>query len=154
MLADATDRARRLMFELRPPLLEETGLAAAITDLCDQLADDGGFRASVEAPPRRYPRVIEDICYRTVREAALNTRRHAQAANLRVRIDEREGVLMGLVEDDGIGFDPAAPIDRRDANLHLGIYAMSQRVTLADGSVEIDSRPGAGTRVFFRIPAA
>jgi two-component system, NarL family, sensor kinase len=63
-------------------------------------------------------------------------------------------VLMGLVEDDGIGFDPAAPIDRRDANLHLGIYAMSQRVTLADGSVEIDSRPGAGTRVVFCIPAA
>jgi len=150
MLAEATDRARRLMFELRPPLLEETGLAAAITDLCDQLADDGGFRASVDAPPRRYPRVIEDICYRTVREAALNTRRHAHASQLRVRIDEQDGALVGLVEDDGVGFDTSAPIDR----LHLGIYAMSQRVTLADGAVEIDSRPGAGTRVSFRIPTA
>jgi PAS domain S-box-containing protein len=153
MLSGVTERARRLMFELRPPLLEQAGLAAAVTQLCTQLGEDGGFEPTINVTARRYPRAIEDLCYRTVREAVLNTRRHAEASNLRVVIDEAEGWLRCRLEDDGLGFDPVAAARRHDAHLHLGIYAMAERLRLAGGTIHIDSAPGRGTCIAFCIPA-
>ena len=153
MLSGITDRARRLMFELRPPLLEQAGLAAAVTELCTQLGEDGGFLPTINVTARRYPRSVEDLCYRTVREAVLNTRRHARALNLYVLIEEAEGWLRCRLQDDGCGFDPAAVARRADAHLHLGIYAMAERLRLAGGTIHIDSTPGAGTCIAFCIRA-
>jgi PAS domain S-box-containing protein len=153
MLAGVNERARRLMFELRPPLLEQAGLAAAVTQLCTQLGEDGGFVSTIKVTARRYARAIEDLCYRTVREAVLNTRRHACATTLHVVIDEAEGWLRCRLEDDGSGFDPIAVAERHDAHLHLGIYAMAERLRLAGGTIHIDSTPGCGTCIAFCIPA-
>jgi signal transduction histidine kinase len=153
MLSGITERARRLMFELRPPLLEQAGLAAAVTELCTQLGEDGGFLPTVNVTARRYPGSVEDLCYRTVREAVLNTRRHARASMLHVVVEEAEGWLRCRIVDDGCGFDPAAVARRSDAHLHLGIYAMAERLRLAGGTMHIDSAPGSGTCIAFCIRA-
>ena len=151
-LADALVRMRRLMFDLRPRLLDDEGLFAAISDLAEEFTRDDGFVATVKVPQRRLPRAVEELAYRTVREAVINCARHGRAAHIAITIDAVDGVLAGEVADDGVGFDPVAVGAREDANLHVGIASMIERVRLARGEIELESAPGAGTTVRFRIP--
>ncbi len=81
-LAAATDRTRRLMFELRPTSLQDEGLAGALRDLADQVGEEAGLKVTVSVPEERYSYVVEEIAYRTVREAIVNVRKHARAASL------------------------------------------------------------------------
>ena len=78
-LTTATDRTRRLTFELRPQLLEAAGLGAAVRDLADALHRDTGAEVRVRTRLGRYPIDIETLAYRTVREALINIRKHAPA---------------------------------------------------------------------------
>jgi two-component system, NarL family, sensor histidine kinase UhpB len=153
-LASAVERTRRMTFELRPPLLEQHGLAAAIRDLADEAATEGGFSVAVDLEVERYPFAIEDLAYRTVQEALANVRRHASANAVSVSLRAVTGELRGKVTDDGRGFDVERALDRSAMRMHLGLDAMRERVQLAGGDLSIDSRPGRGARVEFRIPLA
>ena len=113
VLADATERTRRLTFELRPQLLEAAGLSAAVRDLAAALARETGAEVSVRTRSRRYPDEVETLVYRTVREALINVRRHARATHVVIRLGERRGALHGRVADDGRGFrTEPAPLAR------------------------------------------
>ena len=152
-LGAATDRTRRLMFELRPPSLQEEGLAGAVADLADQLGEEAGVVTSVSVAPDRYPYVVEELAYRTVREAIVNVRKHARATALEVIVRVEDGRLHGRVVDDGRGFDVAAAIERSRRQRRMGLDTMRERLALAGGSVEVISAPGAGTVVSFELPA-
>ncbi len=149
----AVERARTLMFALRPPLLETDGLPSAIADAADLAALEAGFRAVVDVDVPRYPQPIEALVYRTVQEAITNTAKHAGAKTLQVRLRDNEGAIGGLVEDDGRGYDPHAAVDRRHRRLHLGLDAVAERIRTLGGDLTIDTAPGRGTRVHFRIRA-
>ena len=149
-LAEATERTRRLTFELRPQLLEAAGLAAAIRDLAAGLARDTGAEVSVRTRSRRYPGEVETLVYRTVREALLNIRRHARATHVVIRLGERKGALHGRVADDGRGFRTGRPPARRA--LHIGLETARERLRAAGGSLDVTSAPGQGTTVEFHIP--
>jgi signal transduction histidine kinase len=82
-----------------------------------------------------------------------NVRRHARAHRLEVTLMHAEGELAGTVTDDGRGFDVHRALDRHRTRLHLGLDATIERIRLAGGDIEIDSAPGEGTRLRFRIPA-
>ncbi len=151
-LADATERTRRLTFELRPQLLEAAGLAAAIRDLAAGLARDTGAEVSVRTRSRRYPGEVETLVYRTVREALINVRKHARAKHVVIRIGERRGALHGRVADDGRGFRTGRPPARRA--LHIGLETARERLRAAGGSLDVTSAPGRGTTVEFHIPLA
>jgi signal transduction histidine kinase len=69
-----------------------------------------------------------------------------------VRIAAEGGVLVGSVIDDGVGFDLAEALERSRVRMHLGLEAMRERVHLAGGELAIDTEPGAGTAVRFRLP--
>jgi signal transduction histidine kinase len=156
VLEEATERTRRLMFELRPAILHESGLGAALDLLVEQTARETGAATRVEVDARRYDPVVEELVYRTVQEALANARKHARPKLITVRLEEREGGagLVGEVSDDGRGFDPILIQHRSDAALHLGIESMVERVRAAGGDVEVTSAPGVGTRVAFSIPLA
>lgn len=151
-LAAATDRTRRLMFELRPPSLQEEGLAGALTDLADQLAEEAGVVASVAVAPDRYPYIVEELAYRTVREAIVNVRKHARAHAIGIEVEARDGVLHGRITDDGRGFDVDAAFERSRRQRRMGLDTMRERLHLAGGSVEVRSAPGSGTIVAFQLP--
>jgi len=151
-LAEALGRVRGLMFELRPRVLDEAGLPAAVRLLADDASRDGGFEVEVDVAAGRFARPVEELAYRTVREAVINCARHSRAARVRISISEAEGELRGVVEDDGIGFDMEQVQSRADAKLHIGLAAMGERMRLARGSLEIASGPGEGTTVRFSIP--
>jgi signal transduction histidine kinase len=151
-LRSAIERARHLMFELRPEVLADQGLRQAAQVLLEDAADQAGFRFRLEAPIGRYSRGIENLCYRTLQEAISNVRRHSRAGSVEVRLTEREGLLEGEVRDDGVGFDLERALDRRRMRLHLGLEAMRERVGVAGGELDIHAHPGQGSRVAFSIP--
>jgi signal transduction histidine kinase len=150
MLQGVIERTRRLMFELRPQLLEQDGLQAMLAEIVRH----GPWRsASVEVSVPRQSDVIEALAYRALRELVLNARKHSQADRLTVTGRARDGTLSFAVADDGVGFDARDALGQRPPGLHLGLSTVIERVKLAGGEVTIDSAPGAGTRVAFSLPA-
>jgi signal transduction histidine kinase len=151
-LEEATDRTRRLMFELRPAILHEHGLGAAVGVLAEQAAREAGATADVDCAVGRYDHAVEELVYRTLQEVLANVRKHAQPSRIRVELDDDGASVRGRVHDDGRGFDVEAVRARPDAPLHLGINALGERVRAAGGEITIDSTPGTGTVVEFTIP--
>jgi signal transduction histidine kinase len=152
-LEEATERTRRLMFELRPAVLHDRGLVAAVRFLAGQVAQEVGATCEVTGPSGRYDLAVEELVYRSTREALANVRKHAGARRITVRIAEADGMLKTEVADDGCGFDVEEVRSRPGAALHMGLDSMIERVRAAGGRIAIESAPGAGTRVRFAVPA-
>ena len=153
-LEEATERTRRLMFELRPAVLHDHGLAAALRLLADQTAREVGATAHVEGDVGRYDTVTEELLYRSAQEALANVRRHAGADSITIGLERQPGWLEVSVEDDGRGFDVVDVRNRPDAAFHFGLETLVERVHVAGGHAHITSTPGSGTRVTFALPIA
>ena len=141
-------RLRDLTFRLWPLALE-TGLAAAVDEyLLRELGETLAFevRSTLEPEPPMPTRVV---AYRVVQEALENVGRHAQASSVLVTLTRDRDRLVVRLEDDGIGFDPAA--GESDPK-HVGLRAMRERVELAGGVLAIHSRPSGGAAIEFRLP--
>jgi PAS domain S-box-containing protein len=148
-LKKATDRTRRLTFELRPQLLEAAGLGPAVRDLAKALHRDTGANVKVRTRISRYPVDIETLVYRTIREVLINVRKHARAANVRISIVERRRVLHVRIRDDGRGFRTQR---RPHASTHMGMQTAGERVRAMTGSFDVVSVVGEGTTVEFQLP--
>ena len=143
---------RRLLFELRPPALDEQGLAAAIRAYIEETLAPEGVAGSVEDRLEQEPPLeLRTLLYRVAQEALTNVRKHAGARRVEVMLTGAAGAAFGVrIRDDGVGFDPAAlPADRPG---HLGMIAMHERVESAGGRLRVESAPGAGTTVEFDLP--
>jgi PAS domain S-box-containing protein len=106
-LEEATERTRRLMFELRPALLYDHGLAAALRVLAEQTAREVGATATVVGTVGRYEHPVEELLYRSAQEALANVRRHARPHNIQITLAEEADVVTVAVRDDGRGVDVA-----------------------------------------------
>ncbi len=148
-LTKATDRTRRLTFELRPQLLEAVGLGPAVRDLANALHRDTGVKVKVRTKITRYPVDIETLVYRTIREILINVRKHARAANVWISIVERRRVLHVRIRDDGRGFRMRP---RPRASTHIGIETAGERVRAMTGTFDVVSVVGEGTTVEFQLP--
>jgi PAS domain S-box-containing protein len=151
-LEEATERTRRLMFELRPAVLHDHGLAAALRLLADQTAREVGATAHVQGHLARYDTVTEELLYRSAQEALANIRRHASPDTITVALDRRPGWLEIAIQDDGRGFDIVDVQTRPDAAFHFGLETLAERIRAAGGYARITSHPGTGTRVSFALP--
>ena len=147
------DNLRAIITELRPATLDELGLRSAIEGLLDRHREQSGFQLNGELalpdPSAGEPRLAEDLettVYRLVQEALTNVAKHAHANRVRVAIGEADGLLRIEVRDDGAGFDPAT------ASHGFGLAGMQERVTLAGGTLSIDSGE-RGTVLSARLPA-
>ena len=149
-LAAATERTRRLMFELRPP----QGLAKAVRELASHAGREADLDVTVSVPPEPVPFMVEEVAYRTVREAVSNVRRHAQARHLEIAIAVSGGMLRGSVRDDGRGFD----VVPRSGAGHTACACTSASRRCSSGpswraaEATVDSTPGKGTEVTFEVP--
>jgi PAS domain S-box-containing protein len=148
-LTRATDRTRRLTFELRPQLLEAAGLGPAVRDLANALHRDSGANVKVRTRISRYPVDVETLVYRTIREVLINVRKHARAQNVWINIVERRRVLHVRIRDDGRGFRMKP---RPRASTHIGIETAGERVRAMTGSFDVASVVGEGTTVEFQLP--
>ena len=147
---------RELATDLRPPLLDEFGLEAALRWYVEREAKRAGiaFRLSLAHLDERPPIAVETTCFRLAQEALTNVIRHAQARVVDVELSEATGTLQLVVRDDGQGFDVAAARRRATQGGSQGLLSMQERVALAGGELEIESAPGKGTAVRARLPLA
>ncbi len=152
VVEDATERTRRLTFELRPAVLHELGIRHALAAIVEQAGEEIGAEFSVIAPTERFDWPLEELVYRTVQEAVANIRKHSQAHHITVSVERRGDRLTAVVADDGRGFDVAAATDPSSQILHMGLNAMIERVRMAGGSISVDSRATRGTRISFQLP--
>lgn len=150
LVADALGAVRRLAFELRPTVLDDLGLVAALERLVADTSDRSGLLTELQLAGfdrgRRLAPELETVVYRVVQEALTNVARHAAATKVTVRVHAEAQAVCGEIADDGLGFDPA-PL-----SASLGLAGMRERASLAGGRVEVVSSPGAGTRVEFELP--
>src|SRR5439155_10893817 len=98
---------RRIMSDLRPPVLEQRGLIPAVRELCDRWHRELGVPVTVLADAQsEMPSDVETLAYRVVQEALSNVKKHASATSVTVRVEASAGTLQVEVKDDGVGFDP------------------------------------------------
>lgn len=154
VVGEATDRTRRLTFELRPAVLHERGIAPALTAIVEQAGLEIGAEVSVSAPSERFDWSLEELVYRTVQEAVANIRKHSCARHIAVSVEHVDHQLAGVVADDGRGFDVGKAIDPSSQILHMGMQAMIERVRMAGGSIDVDSHQDRGTRISFTVPTS
>ena len=98
----------------------------------------------------RLSRPAAAALYRVAQESLRNVERHAAATAATIAVALDDGAVVLTVEDDGRGFDLAEAEERRPG---MGLFAIRERVALVGGTVDIDTAPGAGTRVRARVPA-
>ena len=141
-LGEGITALRGLISELRPAALDELGLAAAIEGLIEQQAAAGELEidadVTIEASPGKPERLepeLESTLYRVVQEALTNVVKHSGAERVRLVIKEEGGRIEVVVRDNGRGFDTMRPTEG------FGLLGMQERVELADGELEVRSRP-------------
>jgi two-component system sensor histidine kinase UhpB len=150
------ERVRQLSLSLRPPQLDDLGLAAALRSHLDRQARVAGLQAhfDVDEAPQELPPDAETACFRVAQEAITNVLRHARARNLWLRLFTAGGRLAISVRDDGRGFDLEAVRERSAGRGSLGLLGMEERMALAGGSFELRSAPGQGTILLATFPLA
>jgi signal transduction histidine kinase len=145
----AMQDVRRLAVELRPAVLDDFGLVAALERLTEAFAEQTGIRVDFHSAlgEKRLPGEVETALYRVVQESLTNIVKHANACSVSISVARRDSAVAAVIEDDGDGFDPRVV---REGG--VGLLGMRERLVLLDGRVEIESRPGAGTTLVAEVP--
>lgn len=152
----ALDGIRALIFDLRPSVLDDLGLFAALRWLAERQHKERGItvRCEFEEPERRIPPEVETALFRVVQEALNNVARHAEADSVLIQIAPRGDDRLAIeIEDDGKGFEPAEVEKPGPSGRGLGLMGMRERIEeLLGGRLEIESAPGNGTRLLIEVP--
>ena len=150
LVTQALDEVRQVAFDLRPTVLDDVGLVAAVTRLADRTRRSG---IPVELAliglddESRLPAEVETVVYRVVQEALTNVSRHAEASLASIAITVEVTGVRAVIIDDGVGFVVSNGPPRS-----LGLGGMVERASLIGGHVEIASTPSEGTIVTLEVP--
>jgi PAS domain S-box-containing protein len=149
MLDASVASTRRIAADLRPLVLDDLGLGAAIEWLVQNFTQRTGIPCALDAEEDlELGEPFATAVFRMVQESLANVAKHAQAKHVSVSVQRSATSIRLEVRDDGLGFDPTAP--RKDGS--LGLAGLRERAQLAKGSVDILSTPGGGTRVQAVLP--
>ena len=148
---DIAEGVKRVARGLRPPELEEVGLAAAIQAHARRLRESSGLDVSTALADvdQRLSLDARVAVYRMVQETLSNVMRHSGSSTASVTLALDDDVVTLVVEDHGNGFSRER---RAGGSTGLGLIGLQERALMAGGEVDIDSRPGQGTRVVVRLP--
>ncbi len=143
-----------LALRLRPSALDDLGLPKAIDWYAkDYLAKhDLDVKVEVIGPKTKLPSYTETMLFRIVQEALTNVVKHAEADEVRVRLELGDSMVSVQVEDNGKGFDTEAALRGKGNRGNLGLHAMAERATLLEGAFTIRSQPGQGTCLRVEVP--
>jgi len=151
----AEDLARNLhaiSLQLRPRALDDHGLEKAIFNYAETVRQRHGVEVDIQTAGKdlgRLPGHMETVLYRVTQEALTNVIRHAKASKVSIVTSRKRKEVHLIVEDNGDGFNP----DKLENDgKHFGLRGMRERVMLAGGTLTVESKPGAGTTLFARLP--
>lgn len=149
LCTDTLDDTRNLSRLLRPPILDDLGLEAALRWLARSQGESGDMEVALEIEP--LPALDEDLqtlLFRVAQEALNNAAKHARAQHVLLRLVARGGTLQLQVVDDGRGCDPETALGAGGS----GLGGMRERLRLYDGRLEFRSAPNEGTRLRAVVP--
>ena len=148
------EAVHHLAVELRPILLDDLGLLAAVQKYIEGYMKQYGILVHLHVSNmhrERFPSELETTIYRILQEALTNAARHAQAEQIDVTLAKQRGKIILVVADNGVGFAEGR-YQGHQGYTALGIYGMRERTALLDGTLEIKSSPGDGTTLIVEIP--
>jgi signal transduction histidine kinase len=150
LIDDVINQVRRIAAQLRPGVLDDLGLAAAVEWQARDFSQRSGLDCAFECniPDARFEREVSTAIFRILQETLTNVARHAHAQRVEVSLTEDEGHLRLRVRDDGAGMSPDATARRRS----LGLLGMHERAQRLGGQLSVTSTPGAGTVVLVDVP--
>jgi signal transduction histidine kinase len=153
LVRQTTERIRHLMSDLRSPVLDDYGLAAAIDYYAKQCAQRTGLHIAVKGDEAglRLPPPVESTVFRIVQEALTNVVKHAQASEVVINVGVVGNRLQVSVEDNGIGYD-TTNLTGTSGNHGWGLLTMTERALAIGGVCRVQSRPGLGTHVIVEVP--
>ena len=144
-------KVRNFIFELRPMMLDDLGLAPTIRRYADAFKEQAGLdiNVTITGHERRLEPYLEVMLFRAIQELLGNAARHSQASLVKVVVDMGEDRIRVSVDDNGKGFDT----DSLQQSSSLGLKLIRERTEMLGGSFEIESAVGKGTRILFAVPA-
>ena len=151
MVDETVSRLRRMMFDLRPEVLDRAGLGPALGIVLERISEDTDITTSLVDQLATQPAAdLRAILFRVARECLMNARKHAGARRIEVELASTERGTRVRVRDDGRGFDPEQ-LPRPDPG-HLGFASMRERMESAGGRMIVTSSPGRGALVELWVP--
>jgi PAS domain S-box-containing protein len=152
LLEETTILVRNVMADLRPPMLDDYGLVAALKWYAQDYSKRTGIQIQVKGDELvpRLPEKVEIILFRIAQEALYNTARHAQASLVEISLHSSSQMACLSLVDNGVGFDPAQ-VFSAERRPHWGLLGMQERAASIGGKLTIDSKIGRGTRVVIEI---
>ena len=157
-LRQVIDNTRRLCSELRPSALDDLDLPLAIQGYLEEVRGSFGLDVRLELEGGggdRFESVPEEArisLFRVLQEGLMNVHRHAAASRVEVELRAVEGEMVLEIRDDGRGFDCPARLRSLVLEGRFGLAGAQERVSLLGGRLDVESRPGLGTRLTARIP--
>lgn len=154
LIDGSLDEVRRLVFDLRPPALDNLGLEAAVEAYARDFAARTGVAVAVEAEDLE-PRLsfeTETALYRICQEALTNVAKHARAKNAWIRAGVRGDRVRLEIRDDGVGCDVASAVEGEGPHAGVGLLSMERRAEVLGGTFELESRPGEGMIIRVSVP--
>lgn len=150
----AMHQVRNILFDLRPVILEEQGLAPTLEQYVAHLRTVEPFAVRLVASSlrSRFPTHVEAAIFSVVQEAVNNAKKHSRPRNVSIGAVEKEDTLVISVRDDGLGFDVAQTLANYAERGSFGLLNMRERAELAQGRLQIKSKPGKGTTVMLSVP--
>lgn len=145
---------RRISRDLTPSVLEDLGLSAAVRWLVDNFKNNLDIKIDLKADnvDSLMPKDLQINIYRILQECLTNSGKHANAENITVLIRQHDDRTVFMVEDDGTGFDAEHILNSGATAKGLGFTTMRERALLLDGTLDIESQEGNGTRITLQIP--
>ena len=154
LIDKTTQQMYELILALRPSILDDLGLVAALRSLAKKVLPEGQFTFTLDSSElkKRLPPSIETALYRIFQEALSNIVRHSGANHVTIHLAEHAGVFTGEIVDNGHGFNPETISLEADNPRGLGLLGIQERVGQCGGTMQITSRVGEGTRLQVQIP--
>ena len=154
LISQTIESTRSLTFELSPPVLYELGFEAAVEWLVRQTRQQYGLSADFKADGQTKPldNNVRILLFQAVRELLVNVAKHAQAHNVTVSTRRVRNEIRVSVEDDGVGFDISKAGSHDYKTGGFGLFSIRERLGHIGGHLEIQSKPGRGTRVTLTAP--
>jgi len=152
LVEQTTERIRNVMADLKPPVLDDYGLVAALRWYGAQFSSRTGIPVYVqgEEPLPRLTPHVENTMFRITQEALTNVAKYSQATKVTVIVEAEKKTVLLIIMDNGIGFDPTQ-LNKPNKASGWGLLTMSERAETIGGYFRIDSRPGQGTRIVVEV---
>jgi len=152
LISQTLEDVHNLALELRPSVLDDLGLAAALERYVSEYRQRFALEIDLVVyglDNERLPPAVETAFYRIVQEGLTNIARHAKADTASILIERHNGRVRAIIEDNGVGFDMSTA---ESSGRRLGLYGIRERAELLEGTLVVESEPGKGVSIFVEVP--